>query len=1177
MDLFRRLGECRETRNARRHIERIRSDKKRRDDDLKESQDNLSSHTPTHILHHLIQNADDTEYDSVKSTLTFTYKKGHLRIDWNGRGLSSQDIDALCHQHSGLRSVFNIADQAWIRSRKYSFKLNRQLIPQWDSFPEPSSHRGTSMYLSLSDKDSEREMVEQLQAIDPKILMLLRNIRLLRISITQDDGTVEERDLQRQDDHSPTDGHYTTTLKSDGFSERFLVFQDTRESTEGPETQLAFPIDSDDQPSVDTQKVYTLFPIQDCGIKFCIQANFSIIPNLVDLWSDSKDTLFCNILSVFEHAVDYFLAHDQYRLTWLKYLSFGPHQQEFFKQLEDSIMQRLRAKPILRSETGDLAIPSNLFYVPSHFRGDNGAPLTLCDATASMYLSREYSPSDWPLLENLGVRLLRVGDFVDQLSDAHVFHQNHEPEATQWHIRVARAIVQQSDREVCIPRLRQLSLIPLHNGRWASAVEGNLFLPSALCHSIPEGFDAWEVDSAVTLDQDRMHLMQLLHVRPFDATAIQQIVAEKLVMPEQAMTLSEEQLIKAAVFLFVTGWSNTDAADPHVATDQDSRPRPASSVYLPSKSPYSASELLKQRNGSFFLKEAYFSAGVTDEVGWKTWLSTNFGLSEIPRLQAESAEGTVSLSIDFAFLVHNARPVDWLRLLKIHHVQDDSYLKNENIRTALQSVKVPCHGGGMLPLGDTYLPYADFLGHGTSPFLQIPLDDDWSFLELLGVSVKRDIGFCTRLLKHVSGGDPSQVRLDAIYSDIARMSDGLGDSIRHDFIQNDLIYIQVDGAQGRWVSLSGCVWEGPDSLFQTPRLEKIYPSQAPLFKDILLIQDATPETLLREIDGLVPGSENPHVFALLRDVDTLLQQSNISLPYHQFQHRKIFPVVDVNGTCSMRSMDDQSDWLIADREYYRRAFDRQVPLLALPVDAISNLPTLTSLWRLDNRVVSARLGYEIDHCDEGALEQDFSDRIREKIGLIARLVPETESVTDKIELLLRTDIYRSDEITIRWIIQTQHSTVKSNAMPGHAHAIQQNGGIRMYLHQDHLSRQSLPLEFFEELEWLLKVDPRHRHLLQLIINHPDQGYLHDTLDQKGVPRSRMAVVTLLEEGPDIFCQYQTPAGMDLDGDSSASSVASSRPQTPEDDGNFVGPSSGIDARVKHAVEDVPEPSATPIE
>jgi hypothetical protein len=252
---------------------------------------------PTHFLLELVQNADDNTYQSESPpSLSFTYKKGSLRVDCNEVGFTESNVKAICSigestktglDHStryigekgiGFKSVFKVASIVHIFSGNFKFKLRSEgvdlIAPIWADFPEPTLPGYTSFYLQLSE-NCEDEIIREIRALDPTMLMFLRQLRQINLTVTQADGQVWTRKLWRRD--RVADGSLITTLHRGNSISEYIVIkhhalqlpgEDKRRGCSESEVMLAFPIsDIERTPTGDTESVYAFLPIRDYGFK----------------------------------------------------------------------------------------------------------------------------------------------------------------------------------------------------------------------------------------------------------------------------------------------------------------------------------------------------------------------------------------------------------------------------------------------------------------------------------------------------------------------------------------------------------------------------------------------------------------------------------------------------------------------------------------------------------------------------------------------------------------------------------------------------------------------------------------------------------------------------------------------------------------------------------------------
>lgn len=268
-------------------------------------------HKSTHFLLELIQNADDNVYHTpsgIKPTLDITLYDDHLRVDCNEIGFSAQNVDAICkignstkagtenatryvgEKGIGFKSVFKVADVVYITSRSYSFKFEKNgplgmIAPVWTEFPIPAKRGYTTFYLHLLPNCNRRELLKEILALDPRMLIFLRQLRQININIEVKDNPPLSRALSRLPD-TPGPLGSMVTLRQDFTIFKYLVFshqarqlprEPKREGLSASQVLLAFPV-ADKQPKLEPQQVYAFLPIRDYGF----QASYRITTQFLD-------------------------------------------------------------------------------------------------------------------------------------------------------------------------------------------------------------------------------------------------------------------------------------------------------------------------------------------------------------------------------------------------------------------------------------------------------------------------------------------------------------------------------------------------------------------------------------------------------------------------------------------------------------------------------------------------------------------------------------------------------------------------------------------------------------------------------------------------------------------------------------------------------------------------------
>lgn len=255
--------------------------------------------TDTHFLLELLQNADDTMYDArVNPTWTITYRPGSLRIDCNETGFTASNVETICtirestkrsrdsvhgftgEKGIGFKSVFKAADVVWISSNAYSFKFDKReklgmICPSWETFPEATSPRTTSMLFQLGSDHNAERLEKQLREFGSLQLIFLRRIRQIRMRIEQRAGSTLNRNLQRVDHFR--DGQTVTELASGEEKATYVVVrykiqqlpkEPRRHNCTQSELALAFPTaNASTVCECSTQNVYATLPIRDYGLK----------------------------------------------------------------------------------------------------------------------------------------------------------------------------------------------------------------------------------------------------------------------------------------------------------------------------------------------------------------------------------------------------------------------------------------------------------------------------------------------------------------------------------------------------------------------------------------------------------------------------------------------------------------------------------------------------------------------------------------------------------------------------------------------------------------------------------------------------------------------------------------------------------------------------------------------
>jgi len=219
---------------------------------------------------------------------------GFLRTDVEsicriGRSTKTQSEKQIGEKGIGFKSVFKIADIVFISSGYYTFKFDRSegnlgmVTPEWvDVFPADVLSGYTSILLYIR-KDVDQSMLRQeMQEMDPRYLLFLKNLRAIQIGMTNSEGADLDITLTRTENTKSIQSQWVSTLtysyrredeenlqKQRYFVSRHIAKDLPKEPKRGSRTTsyifLAFPIPEAIDGKPKTQQVYAFLPIRDFG------------------------------------------------------------------------------------------------------------------------------------------------------------------------------------------------------------------------------------------------------------------------------------------------------------------------------------------------------------------------------------------------------------------------------------------------------------------------------------------------------------------------------------------------------------------------------------------------------------------------------------------------------------------------------------------------------------------------------------------------------------------------------------------------------------------------------------------------------------------------------------------------------------------------------------------------
>jgi hypothetical protein len=352
-----------------------------------------------------------------------------------------------------------------------------------------------------------------------------------------------------------------------------------------------------------------------------IHADFLLIASREDVDNSSRwnQSLRDQFVDAFLESIAYFNS-GSFRYTWLRYLPSKPVSSDFFSPLKTRLLDRLSREPVLESWDEKLRLGSSLTYVPEKYMDHEGVPLTLTPSKHGVYVSHGYDHDDIEQLKLLSVTEMDDILFLDHLEAIIKYqHDLFKSKSPEWHSRLAMVLVKiwespiqaetrrmmfrfrrqeresgsrrrffgkafseilrpidpeaegAEDTQLSRERIKKLPIIPLRDGQYVCAANGNIFFPrESEQWELPGGVNLLVVDSEAARDVPRANLFRVLGVQDINVSRITQLIvtnhSDKSFDPAK---IPRVDLISQILFLYTTGWKNLDGKSFWFATEFD--------------------------------------------------------------------------------------------------------------------------------------------------------------------------------------------------------------------------------------------------------------------------------------------------------------------------------------------------------------------------------------------------------------------------------------------------------------------------------------------------------------------------------------------------------------------------------------------------------------------------------
>ncbi|KAN0099174.1 hypothetical protein V8E51_012949 [Hyaloscypha variabilis] len=951
----------------------------------------------THFLLELIQNSDDNTFDEDIPSVAFKCVRNgagwSIRIICNEVGFKRENVEALCRigdstkrvddrtrgfigeKGIGFKSVFKVANIVRIHSGAYSFMLDRRtrlgmITPSVDGSAWQLRRRGksgTHILLELRGSSEFRLINDELEKLEPEILIFLRKISKLSIDIP-------DRELQfevtRIAEDQALDGQETAELTRTNLligvrtSTKYVIVRhqetlpqgldDRRPNIRNSEVVLAFEIDRSSQPLLRARPTFAYLPINDYGFNYLIQGDFLLVANRESVDSSNwNDRILNALFRVFVYkAVPRFNAIRNIgaeitaglRYTWPLYLQDRGVTNQFWLKLKQRIFRDLPGNEILESRyNGQLCRPGTLSYIEEDFRL-NGAPLVEDERSAQRHLSFSYdSKAEFtlPILYDMGLKKMEVHDFVQELTEliARVGTSYLESQSREWHSKLADVL---QLRLFNSSVLSDLPLIPLRDGRWVPLSHRHVFLEEDSADSaIPGGLDIHLVQSQACQDPRRKAFFEWLGIRACDRGEICRMILERYSGPIRPTLVNA---VDDAFYLFKTPRSVQIApvrrlllvgAPPYFSFKSGSaiyveEPNQTSIISRYANNPESSIPLLHP----MYIRKA---RELSQEPEFISWICSSVGVSTKPRL----VDVHLRLTPEFNFLKANASK-DLLILLRDNWGFYAPQLQRSEsaLNVALKEMNVVCIDGRLRPLRKTILPRQSLkVAAPNLPFVDIPDPENthWNHLAIFGVLTRENTTLYQRELKALAVLPVNNMRtrpaVEAVYAGLQSSLSGPNNQIREDFRTLRLIFVN-----NNWVLWSKCVWNG-EGLSSFHNINSEYPQYRRLFRNYLALGNVNGSHVVTELQYMNSLVSNERLNELVILLNKYLAVEIPSGLMTNLRGAKIFPVKTRDFIIDRRSYDEHN-WYIADRQGLWDSFNGKLPLLDLDVKSVRALQPL---------------------------------------------------------------------------------------------------------------------------------------------------------------------------------------------------------------------------------------------
>lgn len=470
----------------------------------------------------------------------------------------------------------------------------------------------------------------------------------------------------------------------------------------------------------------------------------------------------------------------------------------FWEKLVSKIESKVRSAEILQPRRGGPPrLIGDLRRLSSSKIDSGGNPLfNDLPGDLETYISTGYRRGDLDILKDFGLLYLDQAKYLRRVK-----HDLRQPNSRMknaetddyWHTRAAMSLstsfIKNWDERIA--ETRDLSLLPLNDGRWVSATREVYFPKISDGIIIPSDLGLKVLALYPCQNTARAELFTYLGAKRADVDGVRSRILQKYSRSDDGDAISLEASHSHLVFLYHTHQS-VDASRYHHIKLYDTEGRflsPAvADYYFTSEEPHSLWQLCQQNQDPWFTTHISFinSRYLQDppdngtDVSWKEWLAL-VGVRDNPRLTSRESGSLSPLCLHVA----EALPSEFLEFLRCAwKSEEDVLLSSGDAVEQMKLLKVQCDGYDKLySLSRTYLPLpklqercSDIMQEDFFPFLYLgeswssDKENNWVFLtKHLGVGADDNLKFYIDMLywiQEVQDSIDNPSRILDVYSGI---------------------------------------------------------------------------------------------------------------------------------------------------------------------------------------------------------------------------------------------------------------------------------------------------------------------------------------------------------------------------------------------------------------------------